>query len=479
MPSVATANAKGTKNKSRILRRMLNLSQVEQQAKFNYITMDLMMFEHAYNESWTDLASQAKQGRGYALTTLARLKGMSKITQKMPDEASDMRKTLSDPQFREALEEFITASGKDSSSIDRYLDKGNLKIIANGPQALIHRTLNEQGAYAIATGFKGYWAGFFAEFNLACQKGDMVRFYTNDDFAAIEDFVAEQDDALWTYLDQIKELLSEQTPDIIHKECMAILLELEGYLVWLPNLAAKIYLALDQALLDKDANLISELVVMDSNIGILARSWAFTTAVALYAAQTSTLHEEDKAFKDLKKKSQNLPFESKVPYGEITTLHELVENGQAYHSKMVEVSGFVRNIKVSRAGGVYRTEFTLTDIEGAHQVQVIAVYENLAHQGMIDSSYAHLSGTWDMDSKLAKYPIIQVSRLTLSTYNKESWLDYMTTAVRPWFDLYPNSHNLVWSVRPECKGGIAADESTKTGAGEIYFNKTFRYKGGN
>lgn len=477
MSDVVKPNSPDLGERGRALRKMLNLSKVEQDTKFRYLKMDVQVIKLTNSESWEELASLARQGRGNALTTLARLKGMSKMAPQMPFERIDFRKLFSDPEFRAGLEELMTESGKDISSIDRYLDKANYNKIAAYPKMMIDNTLSEQGAYAVATGFTGYWAGFFAEFNLACQKRKLVSLKESD-VETISDFLSGQSETLESFLFQLKEMLAELTPDDIYKKSMNILLELEECLVWLPAFAAKVYLALERAVQKQDTNLIGLLAEMDLTMGAFIRRWALVTATALYAAHMGTLHEEDKTFKDIKKNSQKLPMESLIPYGEEVTVQELAENGWRHNSKLIRVSGFVSDIKISRAGNIYRTEFTLSDSTAPYHVQALSVYTNLPHRGMIGGSYVNLNGTWEMTSKIADHPIVKIDRVTLSKYKKESWLDYMTTIIRPWFDLYPNSHNLVWSVRPEKKGGEAAKESTETGAGELRINRFYLHKGG-
>jgi len=479
MPSVATANAQGTKNKSNaVIRRLLRLAQVESQAVLYYLDMDVQVKALTNGESWAELEALAKQGRGNALTTLARLKGMGKMDLLFPAEMADYRKTFSDPAFRQGLEAYMTEAGEDITAIDRYLDKSNFNKVSKFRKTMTNNALGKQGAYAVATGFLGYWAGFIAEFNLACQKDGFFYLYTEDEYEAIMDFLSGKSLALESILSRCKELLAEHTSDEIYEESIAILLELEEQLVWLPTMAARVYQALDRAMQAQQSELLPVLADIDLRLGALARRWALVSAVVLYAAYMGTLPEDDKALKDIRKNSQKLPMESLIPYGETVTVQELAERGWANHSKLVQVTGFVRNISVSRAGSVYRTEFSLAGFDGVHQVQAIAVYENLAHQGMIGDSVVKLNAIWEMQSKLAKYPILKINRVTLSTYKKASWTDYITTVVRPWFDLYPNSHNLIWSVRPEVKEGELADESVKTGAGEIAFGKSFVYKGG-
>jgi len=477
MPSVATANAQGTKNKSSALRKMVELHQVEVQAKSSYLHFNAKVGEQAVNESWAELASVAKEGRGNALITLARLKGMSKAALQMPYEVAELRSLLQNHSFRQNLEGFMTVIGKDISVIDKNIDKTTNNEIIKTLNLLTNYTLCKRGSFAIASGFTGYWAGFFAEFNLECQKSNLIRLDV-DSINAIADFLSRQNKALMLLLLQTKETLEKGGPDDIYKHSISILFELEEQLFWLPSYAAKIYLTLKKAKQMEIISLIDVLAKLDLNIGILVRNWALVTAIALYTAHIGILHEDAKEFKELKKNSEKLPVKSKIPYGEAVTIQELLEKGWHYNSKLVCVSGFVSDIKISRAGNLYRTEFTLSDITDSYCVQALAVYENLPHHGLIGDSYVKLNGLWEMTSKIADHPIIKIDRVTLSKYKKESWLDYMTSAVRPWFDYFPGSHNLSWSVRPEIKEGERAKVSNKTGAGELEFKKAYIYKGG-
>ena len=477
MPEAANPDTQKPNKNSRVLYKLVNLSQVEKQTKFSYLNLDLDVFQLASKEAWEELASLARQGRGNALIALTRLKGAGRMAQQIPFDITDLRKVISAAEYRNGLEAYMSNSDVDISIIDRYLDKANYKKIVNLPEELINNNIHEQGAYAIATGFTGYWAGLFAEFNLECKKDNLINLNQITDLETLMDFISGQNKFLWSLILMFKEMLANWTPGRIHKESMSILLLLEEQLVWLPACAAKIYLTLEKARRENKTKAIHALARMDLDVGILARRWAFVAATALYAAHIGNLSENDKTFKDVRKNSQKLPLKTKIPYGEKVTVQDLAEKGWVYHGKLIQVSGVVSNMGVSRQGGVYRTEFTLSDITGSYQVQSTAVYENLAHHGMIDGSNVYINGTWEMASKLVDHPIIKIDRLTLSKYKKESWLDYMVTEVRPWFDLYPNSHNIVWSIRPEKKDGEIAKESKKTGAGEIEFNKTFLYKG--
>ena len=478
MPDVVIPDTPRPKKISRIQAKMLNLNSLEHQAKYRYLKMDLNVFQLACKESWKELASLARQGRGDALITLTHLKGASRMASKTYFEPVDFRKVISNPEYRKGLENFMAKSGDDITGIERYLDKADYKKTANMPKDLVSYNLHEQGSYAIAEGFQGYWAGFFAEFNLECKKGNTIRLKKFDDLETIMNFISGQNKFLWKLLLLFKEMFANWSPGKIHQKSMSILLLLEEQFVWLPAYAAKIYLTLEKARQEGKTKTIHALSRMDLDIGILTRRWAFVAATALYASYIGILSEDDKVFKDVRKNSQNLPGKSKIPYGEKVTLQALMEKGWGFNGKLVQVTGVVSNIGVSRKGGVYRTEFTLSDLTGEHQVQALAVYENLAHHGMINGSNVNINGIWEMASKLVEYPMIKINRVSLSKYKKESWLDYMTNVVRPWFDLYPNSHNLVWSVRPENKEGEIAKESNKTGAGEIEFNKAFLYKGG-
>jgi len=478
MPDDVNTDTPRPKKTSRIQAKMLDLSSVEHQAKSRYLNMDLNVFKLACEESWEELASAARQGRGDALIALTRLKGASRMAPKTYSETADLRKVLSDPEYRKGLENFMAKSGEDISSIERYLDKADYKKTASMPKDLVNSNLHEQGSYAIATGFTGYWAGFFAEFNLECKKGNAVRLNKFEDLETMMNFISGQNEFLWALLLLFKEMFADWPPGKIHQKSMSTLLLLEEQFVWLPAYAAKIYLTLEKAKQEGKAKAVHALSRMDLDIGILARRWALVSAVALYAAYIGTLSEDDKVYKDVRKNSQKLPAKSVIPHGEKVTLQALTEKGWGLHGKLVQVTGVVSNIGVSRKGGVYRTEFTLSDLTGEHQVQALAVYLNLAHRGMLDGCNVSINGTWEMASKLVDYPMIKINRVSLSNHKKESWLDYMATVVRPWFDLYPNSHNLIWSVRPENKEGEIAKESNKTGAGEIEFNKAFLYKGG-
>ena len=76
-------------------------------------------------------------------------------------------------------------------------------------------------------------------------------------------------------------------------------------------------------------------------------------------------------------------------------------------------------------------------------------------------------------------PALQVDRISLSTLSKQSWFDNMIVEVRPWFDFYPNSHNVYWSIRPEQKN---TDDGTLflEGATEpIFMPIVISKKGGN
>jgi len=474
---MADLNKPQAKQQYAVLQKTLDLQQAEERTRMRYLEMRIKMYNATSKESWAELDSLAREGRGIATITLARLKGVSELLSQIPTELDDLRKQLKQKPFREQLEAHMKASGKDVSMIDRYLDSKTYKRIEKLPRALIEENHCEQGSYAVAAGFIGYWAGFMAEFNLECQKGNAFSVGEND-LSELNAFLSEKNKIFGSYLKSLHKTLSEGSSDDIYQLSTKTLRELEEHFVWLPITAARVFLTLKAATKDKRTDLIGKLAPLDLKLGILARRWAMIAAIMLYSTYVGTLSEGAKELTDMIKNAQKLPFKSKIPYGEKTTIKELVERGWHYNNKLVRVKGIVKNVKVSRAGGIYRTEFTLCNTHKTKSVQVISIYTNLAHHGMIGSGCVSINGVYEMTSKVADYPFIKLNRVTLSQFKKESWLDYMVVAIRPWFDVYPNSHNLVWSIRPEVKGGVIAKESNKTGAGEIIFNKIYLYKGG-
>ncbi len=438
---------------------------------------------YTFAEDWEELISLTAEMRGKALMAMASLRGMSEFISQRPSMCapktlelmiSKVEDKLKDPKLREEVEKLLADTGKPSSLIEKVLnyqvkqeEKPNMLEITN------NQILPERLKYVVAIGYTGYWGGFHAAFNRHIQSHKTQSFSKNE-VNYLSKLVSKQKNDFNKKFLQLFASLGTGSREEIYINATRILLEQEEIIPWLARLTAVICSPVQETL--KQDKVDPKLALVDLEMGKTARLWVLLTVASFYVAHIAVLPSGHKELEWAIKAARNLPFESRVPDAKNVTIGELAKRGVEYNEKFVEVHGFVRNLKAFRTrDGKLLTVLTIYEKAKGEEIKAVSIYEHLGHKGLIDTSYVVLSGIWKEKSNIADEPILQIDRIELSKLKKLSWMDYIVEAVRPWFDFYPNSHNIGWSIRPETKGK-ESKASTLTGAGEIEFMRPFMYK---
>lgn len=437
------------------------------------------------NEDWTGLIKLTGSMRGKALNAISRLKGLAKVSEQMlavscqtdtenEQFVTNLTEKLQNAKTSSEVEKALMDLGKSQSFLNDFLElaKKERKPVSVIQEHLLIDSLSTRLKYAIAIGYTGYWGGFFAAYNLN-MKSYIPKRFRRSEVRQIAKQVAQLQALNEDTLTELYAVLVNGSQQDIHDKGLNILHKQEESLEWIARLVAVVSASTQAALKGKYNKMALDLGEVDLALGQAVRTWMLLTTASLYYARIGVLAETHKDVNAERKNAKKLAFDSKISNGKDVTISSLAQKGQDYHDKLVEVKGFVRNLHAIRTrDGKLLTLFTIYKPGRKETIEAAAIFEHLGHRGLINSAYVNVVGTWKQTSNISDNPTLQIERIQLSELKKQSWMDYVATAVRPWFDFYPNSHHVSWSIRPEHKGKNGM-KSALTGAGEILFIRPF------
>lgn len=194
-----------------------------------------------------------------------------------------------------------------------------------------------------------------------------------------------------------------------------------------------------------------------------------STFVALYA-----LFLEDKLVNKRQKiqafikQTRKTGFYDVFPNGKNVEIAKLKEQKDKSY---VEVSGFVKSITARRDGdGKLLTNLLLEDPSSGAEVEVVAIYVHLRHQGLQVGSYCQLSGAWKESSNVNKgKAAIEIEKLSVNELAKKSWQVFLFDWVEEYISRWSGNLNIQFGLGPHISAFEGDKESSMLGAGELIF----------
>lgn len=380
---------------------------------------------------------------------------------------------LKNPEDRKEIEKELKKNGYSTEFINKFKKSlsGEFQKKLRSVFKFPFRLISDRSQYTIALGLTGFLAGFHSLFNQQITKKP-IPYFNEKEIELIQGIIENEDQKNFNGLLDIHSAISSGQREKMRLTSWKILQSQDSNLKRLAVICSSICKATLNEVNNNKSKIRSKLGKVDLLMGHTCRRWLFLSVTALYANRIALLAEDDPEFQNAVKKARRLRFESKIPNGKNITINKLIKNSDKNDGKYLEITGFVRNLKATRRGYKFFTKFELYEPEKRQKIPVIVIFENMGRHGMINDSYIRVHGTWKKKSNVVRYPVLQVERLKLTKYSKSSWLDYLLTRVRPWFDFYPNSNHVEWSIRPQPKW-INGKKNYNSGAGELIFIKPF------
>jgi hypothetical protein len=185
----------------------------------------------------------------------------------------------------------------------------------------------------------------------------------------------------------------------------------------------------------------------------LLRQSVYFYAFAYFFCLLSCLKPDSKEYLDEVEKAKQMTFNSSIPHGDYVSISQLLEPPQIYENKMVELEGFAKNIELStftiNNEERFASIFELTDIPNGKNIKVRLYMRKIVSEILVENSYVKINGffsnqcSWNYNE-----PGIELDRINFTELKNHNWQDYMVYKIRKWFDLYPGSINMIWTV--EC-----------------------------
>lgn len=447
-------------------------------------------------EDWDLLAAESAHLRESAISTFnnleceakmddRRLYALEKSSMEVDEAINQHREYLDDPANNEEIETKLTEAGKNMDDLKRIMDyfKENsfLKKIEPIKESRSIRISNKL-SYTTAIGQEGYWAGFHAAFNkffpdFANYFENSQKFPTKNDFDELSNQIIEMENNINNKLINIYSNYVLGDKSAIRTTCLEILLWQARELDWIARVCALLS-ASTQVALKKPTRDSLFLGPKALAAGRTARLWALLATIALLSTRIAILPKNHTDVREIIKAAQKLPYLTHVKDGKNIRVRDLVNKSEKYNEKYVEIKGFIKDSKATRTeDGKLLSTFTLYEPLREESIQVVSIFEHLQHVGIINGCYVQLNGDWKEKNFLGQDPILQVRRLQLSKLAKQSWLDKIVVVAQPWFEYYPNSHFISWSIGPEQKGEMGI-QSHNTGAAELMFRRPYLIKKG-
>ncbi|WP_179360237.1 hypothetical protein [Nitrosopumilus cobalaminigenes] len=379
---------------------------------------------------------------------------------------------LKDEEFRAKVAAELEKQGKPPELIDKVISavdgefKNKLKDILRYPMHFI--SLRSQ--FSIALGYTGLLSGFHSVFNKHFSVIDIPTFERKEiDF--IKKLIDEFQEKNILGLLEIHSAFSLGDREKIRNISTSVFNEQESTMKWYAIVSATIAKAVT-SYISEDPSLARAFGKLEHLLSHAVRSWILTSVVAMYGKRIALLRDDDDEFEDEIKMARKLAFNSKIPNGKNITIRELYNNSDENDGKYLEINGFVKDIAIQREGEKLLTVFKIYEPGKDEEIPGVVIFENMPRHGMVNNGFIKMHGTWKKDSNVVDYPVFQVERINLTELSKESWYDYILMKVRPWFDFYPNSNHVEWSIRPQEEWNPDV-ENLNTGAGELIFIKPF------
>lgn len=189
---------------------------------------------------------------------------------------------------------------------------------------------------------------------------------------------------------------------------------------------------------------------LDLLAGKMARGWILLVVFSLFVLFLTFLSKNDLVFSHVTDKVRRLAFTPKNKKPQIVSPKNLWSQSKKYDGKLVQVSGFVRNISRTVSKGGFKRNILEVFLPGSNNfIRSVAIFEEMDSIGPVNSAYVQLIGTWRHSSKITRTPVLQLERLKISERKDQFGFDFVLDAIRPWFDFFPSSCHLYWSVRPQ------------------------------
>lgn len=428
-------------------------------------------------EDWDNLATKSAQMRERALATFCRIEGeidsyarmMNVMNISFNNIDTKINQVIEYWDQNEEKEEKLSESNVSQETFD-FFKTHNFADKLDGFRKYYDKTISEKLSATVEIGQRGYLGGFYAAFN---KYFSLFRDYfkssktplSKNELNEMRRLINDQEKIIQIKLTSIYSdyLMGNQTS--LRDTCLKTLCWQERGLDWIARISAVLSAHMHVSLEDKIGNPIS-IGSFALDISEKVRLWIFLMTVALFSTKIAILPEDHASVEEMFKDMHKLSYRTLVKDGKNVSVRDLNDRGDTYDGKYVDIKGIVRNSQIKRTrDGKLISIFSLSDSTKNNSIQVVAVFEHLMNKGIIDGSYVRVNGEWKLESPFADQPILQLKRLQLSKQAKSSWIDKMIRVIQPWFEFYPNSHFITWSIQPGQKG-----------AAELFYSDPFILK---
>ncbi len=194
---------------------------------------------------------------------------------------------------------------------------------------------------------------------------------------------------------------------------------------------------------------------------------------AYYLSLQSTVGTGSKKARSILKKSNSYSFDKSFPNGKNVSIAKVDDLNDGDY---VEVIGQVKSIETGRdSDDKLVTQVTLYDPSSKTEMTAAAVYVHFRHIGLLEGSYARVSGTWKSGSVINhNNPALEIEKLSVNELSKASWRIAFLDLSDKFVDRWPGGFNIQFGVAPHISTPEGDDsESEILGAGELIF-KPFR-----
>jgi len=143
------------------------------------------------------------------------------------------------------------------------------------------------------------------------------------------------------------------------------------------------------------------------------------------------------------KKAKKLRYKSMIPNGKDVSISSIIDNPRKYGKRLVEVEGFVQNLKSKILKNRSKSEFELVEPWLKNKIRVYTSSLNLVRLGLLNGKYCRLNCFVRGDKK---GPKLLIDRIELSKLSKKSWSNYLLDRISNYYSYHPEEVNMEWTL---------------------------------
>ena len=143
------------------------------------------------------------------------------------------------------------------------------------------------------------------------------------------------------------------------------------------------------------------------------------------------------------KKAKKLRYKSMIPNGKDVSISSIIDNSRKYGKRLVEVEGFVQNLKSKILKNRSKSEFELVEPWLKNKIRVYTPSSNLARLGLLNGTFCRINCFVRGDKK---GPKLLIDKVELSKLSKKSWPDYILDRVSDYYSYHPEEINMEWTL---------------------------------